>query len=106
MNLYRQELKSYLKTMLFWILGIIFMVGAGIGKYEAFSAGGSQDISVIMKSLPKAFIAIFGLAGIPIGRFGGALSSVRADDLAAVPLKALVARNPGLDWADVDEVIY
>ncbi len=71
MNLYRQELKSYLKTMLFWILGIVFMVGAGIGKYEAFSAGGSQDISVIMKSLPKAFIAIFGLAGIPIGSFGG-----------------------------------
>lgn len=71
MNLYLQELRSYLKTMLFWILGIVFMVAAGIGKYEAFSAGGSQDISVIMKSLPKAFIAIFGLAGIPIGSFGG-----------------------------------
>jgi ABC-2 type transport system permease protein len=71
MNLYRQEIKSYLKTMLFWILGIIFMVAAGIGKYEAFSAGGSQDISIIMKSLPKAFIAIFGLAGIPIDSFGG-----------------------------------
>ena len=71
MNLYRQEIKSYLKTMFFWILGIIFMVGAGIGKYEAFSSGGSQDISVIMKSLPKAFIAIFGLAGIPIDSFGG-----------------------------------
>lgn len=71
MNLYRQEIKSYLKTMFFWILGIIFMVAAGIGKYEAFSSGGSQDISVIMKSLPKAFIAIFGLAGIPIDSFGG-----------------------------------
>jgi len=71
MNLYRQEMKSYFKTMVFWILGIIFMVGAGIGKYEAFAAGGSQDISVIMKSLPKAFIAIFGLAGIPIDSFGG-----------------------------------
>ena len=42
----------------------------------------------------------------PIGRFGGALSSVRADDLAAVPLVALQARNPGLDWAAVDDVIY
>lgn len=71
MNLYRQEIKAYLKTMLFWILGIIFMVGAGIGKYEAFSSGGTQDISVIMKSLPKAFIAIFGLSGIPIDSFGG-----------------------------------
>jgi acetyl-CoA acyltransferase len=42
----------------------------------------------------------------PIGRFGGALSSVRADDLGAVPLKALMARHPGLDWAAVDDVIF
>ena len=42
----------------------------------------------------------------PIGRFGGALSSVRADDLGAVPLKALMARNAGVDWAAVDEVIF
>ncbi len=42
----------------------------------------------------------------PIGRFGGALSSVRADDLGAVPLKALMARHAALDWAAVDEVIY
>ena len=42
----------------------------------------------------------------PIGRYGGALSSVRADDLAAVPLKALMARNAGVDWEAVDDVIY
>ncbi|TDT92803.1 3-oxoadipyl-CoA thiolase [Azorhizobium sp. AG788] len=42
----------------------------------------------------------------PIGRFGGALSAVRADDLGAIPLKALVARNPGLDWEKVDDVIF
>ena len=42
----------------------------------------------------------------PIGRFGGSLSQVRADDLAAVPLRALVERNPGVDWAAVDDVIY
>ncbi|MDO7901730.1 3-oxoadipyl-CoA thiolase [Pseudomonas sp. K1(2024)] len=40
----------------------------------------------------------------PIGRFGGALASVRADDLAAVPLKALIERNPQVQWAQVDEV--
>ena len=40
----------------------------------------------------------------PIGRFGGALAKVRADDLAAVPLKALMARNPKVDWAGLDEV--
>jgi acetyl-CoA acyltransferase len=42
----------------------------------------------------------------PIGRFGGALSSVRADDLGAVPLKALMARNANVDWAAVDDVIF
>ncbi|WPC30682.1 3-oxoadipyl-CoA thiolase [Pseudomonas moraviensis] len=40
----------------------------------------------------------------PIGRFGGALSAVRADDLAAVPIKALMERNPSVDWNAVDEV--
>ena len=41
----------------------------------------------------------------PFGRYGGALASVRTDDLAAVPLQALMARNPGVDWAAVDDVI-
>jgi len=40
----------------------------------------------------------------PIGRFGGGLAAVRADDLAAVPIKALMARNPSVDWAALDEV--
>ena len=42
----------------------------------------------------------------PIGRFGGSLSAVRADDLAAIPLKALMARNSGVDWAAVDDAIF
>jgi acetyl-CoA acyltransferase len=41
----------------------------------------------------------------PIGRYGGALSAVRADDLAAIPIAALVARNPGVDWNALDDVI-
>ncbi|HEY2228042.1 MAG TPA: 3-oxoadipyl-CoA thiolase [Xanthobacteraceae bacterium] len=41
----------------------------------------------------------------PIGRYGGALAKVRADDLAAVPLRALVKRNPGVDWEALDEVV-
>ncbi|WP_200888590.1 3-oxoadipyl-CoA thiolase [Pseudomonas haemolytica] len=40
----------------------------------------------------------------PIGRFGGGLSTVRADDLAALPIKALIQRNPSVDWSAVDEV--
>lgn len=42
----------------------------------------------------------------PFGRYAGALSSVRADDLGAVPLRALMARNPNVDWAAVTDVIY
>ena len=42
----------------------------------------------------------------PIGRFGGALASVRADDLGAIPLKALIERNKSVDWEAIDEVIY
>lgn len=41
----------------------------------------------------------------PIGRYGGALSSVRADDLAAIPIAALIARNPNVDWSGLDDVI-
>ncbi len=41
----------------------------------------------------------------PVGRYGGALSAVRADDLAAVPLAALMARNASVDWASVDDII-
>ena len=42
----------------------------------------------------------------PIGRYGGALAKVRTDDLAAVPIKALIKRNPKVDWSQVDEVYF
>ena len=42
----------------------------------------------------------------PFGRYGGALATVRADDLAALPIKALVERNVGVDWQAIDDVIY
>jgi acetyl-CoA C-acetyltransferase len=42
----------------------------------------------------------------PIGRYGGALKDMRADDLGAVPLRELIRRNPGVDWALVDDVVY
>ncbi len=42
----------------------------------------------------------------PIGRYGGALASVRADDLAAAPIQALMARNPDVDWSALDDLVY
>jgi acetyl-CoA acyltransferase len=42
----------------------------------------------------------------PFGRYGGALAGIRADDLAAIPIKALVERNPKVDWSMLDDVVY
>ena len=53
---------------------------------------------------PQAFIC--DAIRTPFGRYGGALSSVRTDDLAALPIQALMARNPGVDWAAVTDVLY
>ena len=54
--------------------------------------------------MPEAFICDY--VRTPIGRFGGALASVRTDDLGAVPLRALMQRNGSVDWAAIDDVIY
>lgn len=54
--------------------------------------------------MPDAFICDY--IRTPIGRFGGALASVRVDDLGAVPLRALMARNGGMDWEAVDDIWY
>jgi len=54
--------------------------------------------------MPEAFIC--DAIRTPFGRYGGALSSVRADDLAAIPIAELVKRNPNVDWAALDDVIY
>src|SRR2546421_8352601 len=53
--------------------------------------------------MPEAFIC--DAVRTPIGRYGGALAAVRADDLAALPIAALVARNPSLEPAAIDEVL-
>src|SRR5262245_7378997 len=57
-----------------------------------------------MSNLREAFIC----DGIrtPIGRYGGALAKVRTDDLAAVPIKALMKRHPDVDWSTLDDVYY
>jgi len=56
-------------------------------------------------SLPRPVWIVDGVR-TPIGRYGGALSTVRTDDLGAIPIKALMQRNTGVDWKLVDDVIY
>jgi 3-oxoadipyl-CoA thiolase len=55
---------------------------------------------------PMRDVFLCDAARTAIGRYGGALSKVRTDDLAAAPIKALVKRNPNIDWAALDEVIF
>ncbi|MFO1316275.1 MAG: 3-oxoadipyl-CoA thiolase [Burkholderiales bacterium] len=54
--------------------------------------------------MPEAFIC--DAVRTPIGRYGGALASVRTDDLAAIPIRALMQRNAGVDWSALDDVVY
>src|SRR3954466_5800146 len=54
--------------------------------------------------MPEAFIC--DAIRTPFGRYGGALSSIRTDDLAAIPLAELMKRNPKVDWAALDDVLY
>src|SRR5664279_423095 len=54
--------------------------------------------------MPDAFIC--DALRTPFGRYGGTLSAIRTDDLAAIPLKALVERNSGVDWLNLNDVIY
>jgi 3-oxoadipyl-CoA thiolase len=54
--------------------------------------------------MPHAFLC--DAIRTPIGRYGGALAAVRADDLAAIPIRALIERNPAVDWKAVDDVVY
>ena len=54
--------------------------------------------------MPNAYIC--DAIRTPFGRYGGALAAIRTDDLATLPIRALVARNPGVDWGALDDVIY
>ena len=64
----------------------------------------SYNTFVLSDLMPDAFIC--DAIRTPFGRYGGALSSIRADDLAAIPIKALMERNSKVDWLAVDDVIF
>src|SRR5215831_12282580 len=65
--------------------------------------GRHTEIRSEERTMRDAFIC--DAARTPIGRYGGALSKVRTDDLAAVPIRALTGRNPKADWTALDEVV-
>jgi acetyl-CoA acyltransferase len=78
----------------------------GKGFIIEFRAFGFIDAVVRLSEMTVSEVFICDAVRTPFGRFGGALSTVRADDLAAIPIRALMDRNAGVDWLSVDDVIY
>jgi 3-oxoadipyl-CoA thiolase len=78
----------------------------GKGFIIEFRLGGFIDAVVRLSEMTVSEVFICDAVRTPFGRFGGAFSTVRADDLAAIPIRALMDRNAGVDWLAVDDVIY
>jgi 3-oxoadipyl-CoA thiolase len=78
----------------------------GKGFIIEFRPFGFIDAVVRLSEITVSDVFICDAVRTPFGRFGGALSTVRADDLAAIPIRALMDRNAGVDWLAVDDVIY
>ena len=75
-----------------WARALIYTFTAGTGTFRIFNLVNSAFICDAIRT--------------PFGRYGGALASVRTDDLAAIPIKALMERNPSVDWGALDDVVY
>jgi ABC-2 type transport system permease protein len=71
MNLFRHEMKAYWKFLLFWSIGIVAMVGGGMGKFTALFNTSDSSIANMMAGLPKAFIAMFGMANLDFSTLSG-----------------------------------
>jgi acetyl-CoA acetyltransferase family protein len=80
------------------------MAASPIFSCRTFERNSPRKIEREHADMPSAFIC----DGIrtPIGRYGGALAAVRTDDLAALPIAALIRRNPAVDWAQLDDVVF
>lgn len=74
MNIFWREMKSHYKPLIGWSVGMIFMVVAGMGKFEGFSTTGNSGITGLVDKFPKAMLAVFGMTGLDltklIGYFG------------------------------------
>src|SRR5205823_9482213 len=82
-----------------------FLRGAAIlDRRTVDRCAGQRSPARSERIMTRAFIC--DAVRTPFGRYGGSLATVRTDDLAAVPIKALMERNPQVDWAAVDDVVY
>src|SRR5664279_2813934 len=70
MSVFFRELKSYRKGLLFWSIGIVFMIAAGMAKYATFKSTG-QSITDLLASLPQAVQVVFGTTGFDLSKASG-----------------------------------
>jgi ABC-2 type transport system permease protein len=70
MNIFLRELKSHRKALLFWSIGVFFMVVSGMAKYEAYSSSG-QSINEMMADIPKSLRAILGISALDLSKASG-----------------------------------
>ena len=71
MNLFLHEMKMYWKSLLFWSIGIVAMVGGGMGKFTALYGATDSSITGVLDKLPKAFLAMFGMANLEVTSLSG-----------------------------------
>lgn len=70
MNIFLKELKSHRKSLIFWSIGIFFMVASGMAKFEAFSSSG-QSINTMMGDLPKSLKVVLGMSDLDLSKASG-----------------------------------
>jgi ABC-2 type transport system permease protein len=70
MNIFKREWKAYRKSLIFWSIGMLFMVAAGMGKFTAYSGAG-QSMNQLLTSMPKTLQAVFGMTGLDLTKASG-----------------------------------
>ena len=71
MKLFMHEIKMYWKSLLFWSIGIVAMIGGGMGKFTALYGTNDPTITDVLDKLPKAFLAMFGMANLKVTTLSG-----------------------------------
>jgi ABC-2 type transport system permease protein len=71
MNIFIREMRAHRKALIIWAFGIVFMVAAGMGKYEMYTANGGQNIKEIFSKLPKSLLTVLGMGSLDVTTASG-----------------------------------
>lgn len=102
MNILKHELKSGLKPFVFWMIGIFFLVFAGVGEFQGISAGGG-DIMELLNQFPKPILAVMGMNGVDINTLGGYTSILYYYVLMACVIYAVHLGSSAVSRESIDK---